>query len=67
MRKVIDSAGGRRFVLTVGCGAVTAALCWFGKIDGDVYSVVIVATVAAYIAGNTVQKATAKNKEETDQ
>lgn len=48
--------GGRRFVLTMVSGAGTWALCWFGKIDGGVYSAVTIATVAAYIAGNTLQK-----------
>lgn len=56
MRSNIESYGGRRFLLTVGCGAVTAFLCWHGKISDGVYSAVIIATVAAYIAGNTGQK-----------
>ena len=36
--------------------AATTLLCWFGKVSGDVYSVVVIATVGAYIAGNTTQK-----------
>ncbi len=36
------------------------ALCAFGKIDGGVYSTVVIATVGAYMAANVVQKATAK-------
>lgn len=51
-----DLAGGRRFVLTIVSGAGTWALCWFGKIDGSIYSAVTMATVAAYITGNVVQR-----------
>ena len=47
----LDMIGGRRFVLTVISGAGTFVLCWFGKIDGGVYSAVTIATVAAYIVG----------------
>lgn len=47
--------GGRRFLLAVGCGLVTTALCWFGKIDGATYAMVIVATVGSFIAGNVVE------------
>ncbi len=62
MREKIEGYGGRRFLITVGCGAVTAFLCWHGKIDGGVYSAVIIATVATYIAGNTGQKVWGKNE-----
>lgn len=51
-----DTIGGRRFIMTIGCGVATTALTWFGKIDGGVYASVIIATVAAYITGNTAQK-----------
>lgn len=50
------SLGGRRFVLTLGCGIATTVLTWFGRIDGGTYATVIIATVGAYIAGNTAQK-----------
>ncbi|MDI4633280.1 hypothetical protein J7U46_09500 [Pelomonas sp. V22] len=53
-----DTIGGRRFLLTVGCGAVTSALQFMGKLDpaGTTYAAVIIGTVGAYVAGNTVQK-----------
>lgn len=52
----LNSFGGRRFLMTIGCGVVTSVLCWFGKVDGAVYATVTIATVAAYITGNTTQK-----------
>lgn len=52
----LTTLGGRRFLLTMVSGAGTWLLCWFGKIDGGVYSVVTIATVAAYITGNVAQK-----------
>jgi hypothetical protein len=52
----LQQTGGRRFVLTIGCGIATTALVWFGKINGEIYSIVTLGTVGAYIAGNTYQK-----------
>lgn len=52
----LTSIGGRRFLLTLGCGIATTGLCWFAKISDEVYATVIIATVAAYITGNVTQK-----------
>ncbi len=52
----LDKIGGRRFLLTAISGAGTWLLCFLGKISGDVYSVVTIATVAAYITGNVAQR-----------
>jgi hypothetical protein len=46
----------RRLLLSVGCGVATTFLVWTGKIDGTVYATVVLGTVGAYIAGNTIQK-----------
>jgi len=56
MTSPLSKFGGRRFLLTLGCGIITSALVWFGKISDSVYATVIVATVAAYITGGTAQK-----------
>lgn len=60
---MIDRAGGRRFVLTLGCGVACTALVWCGKISDAIFRDIIIATVAAYIAGNTWQKVKAPNGE----
>lgn len=59
MRGTIENIGGRRFLMTMGCGVATTVLQWFGKLDptGSTFALVIIATVAAYITGNTAQKA----------
>lgn len=48
--------GGRKFVATLVAVSSATSLAALGKIDPGVYSVVMVATVGAYIAGNVVQK-----------
>jgi hypothetical protein len=52
----IESLGGRRYTLTVGCGVVCSALLYFGKLTPEVFRDIIIATVAVYIGGNTFQK-----------
>ncbi len=59
VRAAMEQSGGRRFLLALGSGVTTTLLQWFGKLDpaGSTYAMVVIATVAAYITGNTVQKA----------
>jgi len=52
----LTTFGGRRFLLTLGCGIATTWLTWFGKIDGAVYATVVIGTVGAFITGATAQK-----------
>lgn len=56
MRALIDSSGGRKFILTIGAGITTTVLVWFAKITPEVYQWTILGTVAAYISGNAYQK-----------
>lgn len=56
MRSLIEQLGGRRFVMTIGCGIACTVLVACGKIDGPVFRDIVIATVAAYITGNTWQK-----------
>jgi len=51
-----DTIGGRRFLMAMGAGISCTVLVWFGKIDGNIFRDVVIATVAAYIVGNTWQK-----------
>lgn len=54
----LSTFGGRRFLITLGCGIATTILQFCGKLDpaGSTYALVVVATIGAYITGNTVQK-----------
>lgn len=50
----------RKFILAMLVLIICTALQWYGRIDGGVFSAVVIATVGAYITGNVVQKAVAK-------
>lgn len=52
----LQRLGGRRFILALGCGFVTALLCWFGKVSGEVYATVVIATVGGFITGNVLEE-----------
>lgn len=58
----ISTIGGRRFLLTAGCGITCTVLVWYAKISDQVFATVIIATVAAYITGNTFQKVKGSNE-----
>lgn len=53
---LLTRAGGRRFVLTLGCGMACTGLVWYAKLDGLVFRDIILGTVGVYIASNTYQK-----------
>lgn len=55
-KNIFTPVGGRRFVLTLGCGIVNTLLVIFEVITGDIYQMIIIGTVGAYIAGAAVQK-----------
>lgn len=56
MRQLIANAGGRRFLMTIGCGVITSFLLFHGKLTPETYRDIIIATLAVYIGGNTYQK-----------
>lgn len=60
IRSQIEDFGGRRFLLTLGCAWINTCLLMGGHISESIYRDLIIATVAAYITGNTVQKMTSK-------
>lgn len=43
--------GGRRFFLSLFAGIASCVLVYFGKVTADAWSMVMIATVAAYITG----------------
>lgn len=46
-----------RFVLCVGCAGVCSVLLWFGKLDSASFTIIIMGTVGAYVAGGVVERA----------
>lgn len=48
----LQALGGRRFLLALGAGVMTWLLCWFGKVSGEIYATVVIATVGGFITGN---------------
>lgn len=53
---MLDKWGGRKFLVTMVSGLGTFILVFLDKIDPGTYSVVTIATIGAFIAGNTYQK-----------
>ena len=53
----LQSLGGRRFLLTLGSGAVASLLQYMGKLDpgGSTYALIVLGTVGAYITGNVME------------
>lgn len=60
---LIERAGGRKFIATIGCGFATTLLTWYAKIDAGTYSLVIISTVGGFITGNVWQKKRAGDPE----
>jgi hypothetical protein len=52
----IETLGGRRYTLTLGCGVACSFLLWFAKLSDASFATIILGTVGVYIAGNTYQK-----------
>lgn len=52
MKKVWEA----KFFMTIGCGAVCSILVAFAKIDSTAFASIIIATVGAFIAGDTYER-----------
>lgn len=50
-----DILGGRKFTAAACAGVAASILCWFGKISGAEYEVIVLGTLGAYITGNVWQ------------
>lgn len=66
IRERMEYGGGRRFLMTMGAGITSSVLVWCDKVTSEAWAAVVIATVAAYITGNTWQKNKATTKEEAD-
>lgn len=53
--KTMSAFGGRRFLLTVGCGLVTTVVLAFKLIGEATYATIILGTVGSFITGNTYE------------
>lgn len=51
-----EALGGRRFLMTVGAGAVNTLLLAHGLLPAPIYETLTMMTVGFYIAGNGAQK-----------
>lgn len=49
---IINACGGRKFVMSMGCGVACTVLVWHAKIPPETFRDIIIATVGVYIAGN---------------
>ena len=56
MEMNLETIGGRRFIMCLGCGIACTGLVWFAKISDMIFRDIIIATVAVYVAGNVTQK-----------
>lgn len=58
----IESSGvrSRKFILAMTSAISASVLVWFAKIDAGVYSVVMVATIGAYLTANVSQRVLTK-------
>lgn len=63
MSGLLQRAGGRKFIATMAAIASSTGLVAFGCIEPGIYSVVMVSTVGAFIAGNVTQKALTGEKQ----
>ena len=56
----IAMMGGKKYTLSIIIILITAILCWFGKINEGVLSVIFVTVITAFSVANVAQKVTSK-------
>lgn len=55
-RSILNNLTSRKFLVALGSLISATLLCWNHMIADGVYSVVMVATVGAYLTANVIQK-----------
>lgn len=64
LKETLDAlAGDEVFVVVVGCGFMNAMLLWYGKLDANIYQVITLGTVGAYIVAKSANNIAATNAE----
>jgi predicted small integral membrane protein len=63
LKETLDALSGDEvFVAVIGCGFINALLLWFGKLDQNIYQVITLGTVGAWIvakSANTIAQTNA--------
>lgn len=60
MDNTIETAGGRKFIMSMTVILLSTILVWFAKVDPEVYKYLVLVTGGAYITGNVTQKVMTK-------
>ena len=66
MSTAFSSVGGRRFALALLTLASINWMLWFQRLSDAIYRDIIIAVIAVYVAGNTLQKIRAPSNKEAD-
>lgn len=56
----LSKMGGRKFLLSIFVILLASILCWFGKIEDGIFSVIAVTVITAFSVANVTQKFNSK-------